>query len=608
MHSSLEDLTTAPDQDVPHTEIASRPSATARQTKIALPTYVTVPRSQLPPLFDDDNVYPFPLYPHHAFLRNLPQPELQDYNAVIVENDLLRVTVLPSLGGRILQIEDIRTGGCYLHDNRSVRPTRIPPRWNYLSLGIEMSFPYAHSPTGAEPVGYELLEDKESGMAGVAVGETEGQWGLSWRAEIRLYPGFRGVVVAVRCWNSTDVTRDVQWWSNAAQPGNRDVEFVFPNEPFVAHIDGEGIGHWPTFKDVDLRWHRTYDRMVGAFMEPTKSDWFGIYHHEREWGLLHLADPRELPGKKLWSFGSSGQTADWSLTMTRDGDTTVEIQAGIPTLQGDKINFPPGAELAFSEMWVPVDARKELDDGHRLTYAECARRVGGIVPAAKRPLPHDEETVWDQLLKAYNTQDISFLEENAARAVGDWPPTGLPLHDALIWAAQTAGDAWTTALGIWHAAHERWPEAKESFQTALQADPNSAVALACFGLIQWRIDQLPTAAWPLIDLSLSLRQDGSLFVHANNLLRELGRTADRLDLLARWTDDDDFRRTEVHAEILLDSGDTEGGLRMLVETKWPRHHCRHRRTKLWQAAREKLGQPTQPVPEILMEDPYVVSV
>jgi hypothetical protein len=211
-------------------------------------------------LFDIDNVYPFSIYPFDSALENDPVPRLQDHEAVEIENGILRVTVLPSLGGRIYQIEDLSTGGLYLHENRCVRPTRVPPRWNFISLGIEHNFPYAHAATGNEPVGWEFLSKGDA--AGVAVGCREPQWGLCWRTEVWLHPGFRGVVVSTRCWNDTDTARDVQWWSNCAQPGASDTEFVYPGEPYEAHIDGQGSGVWPMFHGIDLRWHKNYNRMM----------------------------------------------------------------------------------------------------------------------------------------------------------------------------------------------------------------------------------------------------------------------------------------------------------------------------------------------------------
>ena len=579
--------------------------ASARLTSLRLPTYSTQPRSALPPLFDSDNVYPFSIYPFDGALENDPQPRLQDHQSVEIENGLLRVTVLPSLGGRIYQIEDLTTGGLYLHENRCVRPTRVPPRWDFISLGIEHNFPYAHAATGNEPVGYELLTNGDA--AGVAMGCREPQWGLCWRTEVWLHPGFRGVVVSTRCWNDTDTARDVQWWSNCAQPGGSDTEFVYPAEPYEAHIDGEGNGIWPMFNGIDLRWHRNYDRMVGVFLKPTVTDWFGIYHHAREWGLLHLADPAKLPGKKLWSFGNTGPTSDWSLTMTRDGDQNTEIQAGIPELQSESRHLPPGGDFSFAEMWIPIDQRGEFDDGKRPTFAGTATALGGIDEAPCRLPAQVPVSLWEELLAAHAAGDKSFLTNHADHAATSWPPTSLPLKDALDWAAASGLESWLNARAVWFAAADKWDEAQSALEASLATHPGSFVALALQGLIQWKIRKDANAGRASLEAALVARFENSTACHLDALLKEQGDHAARQQLLTRWTEQADYRHGETEADILLDTGKPQACLDLLENREWTRHHCRHRRTKLWVAARQALGQETSPVPASLGEDPYVVG-
>ncbi len=579
---------------------------TATLTKLTLPTYAVRQRSQLPPLFDGDNVYPFSIYPFDSALENNPVPSLVDYQSVELNNGLIKVTVLPSLGGRIYQIEDVRTGGLYLHENRCVRPTRVPPRWNFISLGIEHNFPYAHSPTGNEPVGCELLS-RDDGAAGVAMGCREPQWGLSWRCEVWLHPGFRGVVVSTRCWNDTDTARKVQWWSNCAQPGGSDTEFVYPQEPYEAHIDGQGNGIWPMFHGIDLRWHRNYDRMVGVFLKPTATDWFGIYHHLRDWGLLHLADPAKLPGKKLWSFGNSGPTADWSLTMTRDGDQNVEIQAGVPELQSESLDLAPGGDFSFEEMWIPMDDRSDFEDGKRPVFASIAAEIGGIA-APPRKLPAGQPvSVWEDLIVAFQTAQSDFLLVERNHAGASWPPASLALGEPLAWAAASGDETWMVARAVWLAACDRWDEALQALADVIDRHPDSFSAHALMGLLKWKKQADPVAGRHFLFRALDLNFENSTACHLDALLKEQGDLASRQSLLGRWALKEDYRFNEIFAELLLDSGDARGCLKFLESRTWSRHHCRHRRTKMWVAARAVLGLATEPVPASLGEDPYLVG-
>ena len=570
---------------------------------LAIPTYAVASRSALPPLFDPESMYPYAGYRSTAL-----QPKDHDYRVAVIENELLKVTVLPELGGRILQMEDVHTGRTYLHDNDVVRPVRIPPRWAYVSLGIELNFPTTHSPAGTEPLGYELIE-KDDGSAGVAVGERELRWGLSWRAEITLHPGFRGVCVAVRGWNSTSVPRDVQWWSNAAQPAGGDTELVFPDEPVIAHLVGEESGQWPVVGGRDLRWHRNFDQMCGMFWEPTEQDWFGIYHHEQGWGLLHLADPAKLPGKKLWSFGYTGDTTDWSLAMTRHKEKTMEIQSGIPTLQQDFIRLEAEQDLAFVEFWLPVDARDELDIPKRPSFSSVAAGLGGTegIEAVREELRSPVGVFWKDLAAAYRSSDAGWLKSHSATLTEIWPPSDPDLEPALRWAMEREGGHWRYQLSLWLCAAEQWSQAHALLTATVTDEPEFAQARAILGLLLWKALERPQTALPHLEQALAkLPPDGQLFFHANALLREMGLLEERKKLLKLWPKDD-FRRTETEAEIALDSGDAEGAIRILTEETWERHHCRHRRTELWRAGREQLGQPTTPVPLNLMEDPLAVD-
>lgn len=578
-------------------------SARAYIKNIDIPTYGLEPRSVLPPLFDPAES----MYPYTGYRATSPQPVKRTYQAVIIENDILRVTVLPELGGRILNIEDIRTGETYIHLNDAVRAVRIPPRWAFLSLGIELNFPSTHSPTGTEPVGFSLLEDAYGG-AGVAVGEQDLRLGLHWRAEIKLYPGFRGVCVAVKAWNPTSTIRDVQWWSNCAQPAGGDTEFVYPDEPVLAHLIGEQNGHWPVVAGRDLRWHGDYDQMCGMFWEPTKEDWFGVYHHERGWGLLHLSDPAHLPGKKLWSFGHTGATADWTLAMTRSGDRTCEIQAGVPTLQKDFVRLHPDQEMSFVEFWVPVDSRNELDSPKRPSFTDIVDQLGGLenLEAKREGLHSPSGDFWKQAMHAEYSADIAFFYRTLDQLSDIWPPTGLPLESALRWGAKTAGEKWKYQLALWCCATEQWQDAYDNLVSVIAEFPDFAQAHVMLGLLLWKTYNKPRDAWVHIEKALSMLPDGQLLVHANSLLRKMNMLEARRKLLDIWNKDD-FRRRETEAELALDSGNPETAIRILIEAKWERHHCRHRRGELWQAARIKLGLHPGPVPAILGEDPVQVD-
>jgi hypothetical protein len=178
---------------------------------------------------------------------------------------------------------------------------------------------------------------------------------------------------------------------------------------------------------------------------------------------------------------------------------------------------------------------------------------------------------------------------------------------------ETEGGHWRYPLALWLCAAEQWLEAKALLAATVTDDPEFGQARAILGLLLWKALEQPEAAWSQVEHALAkLPHDGQLFVHANALLRDMDRLEERRELLKSWPEDD-FRKRETEAEIALDSGDAEAAIRILTEHPWERHHCRHRRTELWRAAREALdqhqafSQENAPVPLSLMEDPIPVD-
>jgi hypothetical protein len=294
--------------------------------------------------------------------------------------------------------------------------------------------------------------------------------------------------------------------------------------------------------------------MIGTFHHPSTADWFGIYHHERRWGLLHLADPDRLPGKKLWSFGHTGSTSDWTLSMTRDGGRSCEIQAGVPALQEQHLDLGPGNDLAFVEIWQSVDHQSELDEENRPTFAAIVASIGGISDAPRALPPVD------------------------ARVPG-WDTAESKLRNIAEWAKEIEG----------------WQ----------RPGTPRGIARALLARILLNVRLTNEVALPLLTEAAKELRDGSLLEELDTLLLGLGRTGERRDLLAYWPAGD-HRKHEVEASIEIDDGNVREGLELLLTTPWERHHCRHRRTKLWCRGRALLNEPVEPFPVELKEDPYVV--
>ena len=75
------------------------------------------------------------------------------YQALFLENEYLKITCLPELGGRLHSVLDKTTGQEMFHLNRVIKPSMIAMRGAFISGGVEWNAgPQVHTVTIVSPV------------------------------------------------------------------------------------------------------------------------------------------------------------------------------------------------------------------------------------------------------------------------------------------------------------------------------------------------------------------------------------------------------------------------------------------------------------------------
>src|SRR2546423_14252676 len=138
--------------------VAQTSSAAPRvwEAPLALPTYELGQPNPYPALLDWQRRKWRPGHPD-PFLDALSNKRTEKtYKAVYLENEYLRVTVLPELGGHLYQIFDKTTNRDVLYTNPVIKYAMVAIRGAWVSGGIEWNFPDGHTLTTVAPIDYTL--------------------------------------------------------------------------------------------------------------------------------------------------------------------------------------------------------------------------------------------------------------------------------------------------------------------------------------------------------------------------------------------------------------------------------------------------------------------
>src|ERR1700692_1481112 len=293
-------------------------------------------------------------YPYTVRTNISDRRVVHKLRAVYLENEKLKCSMLPDIGGHVYTCIDKISGQPMFYANPSIKKARIGYRGAWAAFGIEFNFPVSHNWVSMSPVNFAYASH-EDGSASITVGNIDRVYGMEWSGELTLRPGSTVLEQHVTLSNRSDVRHRFYWWNNAAVQVWDDSRIEYPMRFAAAHGFAE-VQRWPIDskgKDLSVIRNQT-DGPVSLFVHGSRENFMGVWYPRTNTGTVHFADYAELPAKKIWSWGVDAAGLDWRKALSDDNSAYVELQAGLFRNQETYAFLEPRQTIYFTEYWMPV--------------------------------------------------------------------------------------------------------------------------------------------------------------------------------------------------------------------------------------------------------------
>lgn len=276
------------------------------------------------------------------------------WRAVFLENEYLKCSVLPDLGGHVYTCTDKLSGQPMFYENPSIKKADISYRGAWAAFGIEFNFPVSHNWVSLSPVDFAFGQ-RDDGSGFAQVGNVDRVYGMQWSVEIVLQPRSTVLEERVVLNNRSDVRHRFYWWNNAGIQVWGDSRIQYPMR-FTASHGFRDVQPWPIEADgTDLSVVKNQTKgPVSLFVHGSREPFMGVWHPHTNTGTVHFADYAQLPAKKIWSWGADADGLDWRKTLSDNNSAYVEVQAGLFRNQETYAFLEPRQTISFSEFWMPV--------------------------------------------------------------------------------------------------------------------------------------------------------------------------------------------------------------------------------------------------------------
>ena len=320
-----------------------------------------------------DNILPYTIQDNYNRIK-------QDvaYRTIVLENNILRATFLPELGGRLWSIYHKRSKRELLYCNPVIQLGNLALRNAWFSGGVEWNIGMkGHSPFTCEPLFIEIF-DLPDGTPVLRMYEWERKRQCTFQIEAYLPKDSELLFVKVRIVNTLNNEIPMYWWSNIAVPETQLSRVLIPAKKglYCRYRNGNyeiTKIELPYYNDVDISYPTNLINVMDLFYDTSENDYNWMTCLDKNGiGLIHFSTER-LMGRKLFVWGMGDGSRHWQEFLSIPQKTYIELQAGLAKTQLECKPMEPNGVWEWEEAYGLIEC--EPDIIHDLDYYKVLKEV-----------------------------------------------------------------------------------------------------------------------------------------------------------------------------------------------------------------------------------------
>ncbi|MBR6790165.1 MAG: DUF5107 domain-containing protein [Oscillospiraceae bacterium] len=289
-------------------------------------------------------------------------------DAVVLENEHLRATFTPGLGGKLWSLYDKDAGRELLFANHVYRPAYLALRNAWASGGVEWNCGASpgHHPHTCDRMFTAVIDAKDSGLGCpvLRMYHFERIRAVTQQMDFYLPDGAKFLHCRMRVVNDSYTVTPMYWWSNIAVPSDDAARVVVPADFAFTPVKGKVTRvAVPHREGIDVSYPTRNPIAIDYF--------FKTYDHHRHYtshlgadgyGLVQTSTDR-LKGRKLFVWGRGQGGRKWQEYLSGDdgkGNYSdgryCEIQCGLANTQYETLPMPPKTAWEWIEYYGPMKA------------------------------------------------------------------------------------------------------------------------------------------------------------------------------------------------------------------------------------------------------------